>query len=185
LLQTNSVSEGKSPTYAIAGDFCRVFGREMNSLYLLAFLLTADSETAELCFVQGLDDCVRANGVFKEWARSWARRTIIQKAIRIMQPMRERSGQLSTQHPVAGKVLETTSAMPLSAILGLKRFERFVFVLSVLERYPDQDCKLLLGCSREDVVNARARAVESIAAFEVGSTQRVPPGADEFLAQAS
>ena len=49
----------------------------MNRLYLLAFLLTADHTTAEKCFVWGLEDSKKGNLVFKEWAQSWARRTII------------------------------------------------------------------------------------------------------------
>ena len=52
-----------------------------------------------------------------------------------------------------------------SAILSLGTFERFVFVMSVLEHYSDQDCSILLACSRRDVVLARARAAEHIALF--------------------
>jgi DNA-directed RNA polymerase specialized sigma24 family protein len=48
------------------------------------------------------------------------------------------------------------------AILGLRPFERFVFVMSVLERYSDQDCSVLLGCARRDVVAARLRAFQQL-----------------------
>ena len=65
--------------YASSDDFRRVFDEDMNSLYLLSFLLTADREKAEQCFVSGLEDAVEGNPVFKEWARSWARRVIIDK----------------------------------------------------------------------------------------------------------
>ena len=58
----------------------------MNSLYLLSFLLTADREKAEQCFVSGLEDAVEGNPVFKEWARSWARRVIILNAVRVINP---------------------------------------------------------------------------------------------------
>ena len=36
----------------------------------------------------------------------------------------------------------------VSAILELAHLERFVFVMSVLERYSDHDCSILLGCAR-------------------------------------
>src|ERR1700730_10132527 len=76
---------GSTP-YASRADFGRVFDEDMNSLYLLGFLLTADREKAEHCFVSGLEDAVEGNPVFKEGARSWARRTIIQKAVRAIKP---------------------------------------------------------------------------------------------------
>ena len=56
--------------YATADDFRRIFDENMNSLYLLAFLLTADHGRAEQCFVSGLEDAVGSNRVFKEWAHS-------------------------------------------------------------------------------------------------------------------
>ncbi len=42
-------------------------------------------------------------------------------------------------------------------------FEPFVFVMSVLEIYSDQDCSVLLGCSRQDVGETRMRALLHLA----------------------
>jgi hypothetical protein len=67
----------KSAEYASSFDFCRIFHQQMDSLYLLPFLLTLDREKAEQCFVSGLEDSAKGNRVFKEWAHAWARRTII------------------------------------------------------------------------------------------------------------
>ena len=99
----------------------------------------------------------------KEWARSWARRTIIQSAIRLIEPRhRPRS---TTRNPA---VARTTDKVPLalqaevSAILELAPLDRFVFVMSALERYSDHDCSILLGCSRRDVTAARARALRQL-----------------------
>jgi len=64
----------------------------MNGLYLLSLLLTADREKAEQCFVSGLEDAVDGNPVFKEWARSWARRVIIQNAVRVINPRPAQDG---------------------------------------------------------------------------------------------
>ena len=72
--------------YASNGDFQRIFHEDMNGLYLLSFLLTADHEKAEQCFVSGLEDAVNGNRVFKEWARSWARRVIIKNAVKVINP---------------------------------------------------------------------------------------------------
>ena len=52
----------------------------------------------------------------------------------------------------------------LYRVLALENFERFVFVISVLERYSDQECALLLGCSIQDIRETRVRALEHIAA---------------------
>ena len=72
--------------YATSADFHRIFNEEMEGLYLLSFLLTADHKNAEQCFVSGIEDSIKGNPVFKEWARSWARRVIIQNAIRVINP---------------------------------------------------------------------------------------------------
>src|ERR1700729_237503 len=89
-------------SYASSDDFRQVFDEDMNRLYLLSYLLTADREKAEQCFVSGLDDAIEGNPVFKEWARSWARRVIIANAVSTInpQPMKE-LGRLSSA-PVGG-----------------------------------------------------------------------------------
>src|SRR5215831_13395524 len=78
-----------SAQYATCADFSRIFAEDMKNLYLLALVLTADSEKAEQCFVSGLDDCITGNQVFREWAGSWARRVVIKNAIRMIAPGRE------------------------------------------------------------------------------------------------
>ena len=42
-------------------------------------------------------------------------------------------------------------------------FERFVFVMSVLEGHSEQECAILLGCSRRDVTIARVLALARLA----------------------
>jgi DNA-directed RNA polymerase specialized sigma24 family protein len=48
-------------------------------------------------------------------------------------------------------------------ITQLPAFERFVFVMAVLERYSIQECALLLDCSTREVASARIRALQLIA----------------------
>jgi DNA-directed RNA polymerase specialized sigma24 family protein len=152
-----------SGAYASTVDFERIFTEDMSGLYLLSFLLTGDRDRAEECFVAGVGESIKGNRVFKEWARSWARRTIIQSAIRLSVP-RQRSGR-TTRNPVSPRDLNYVPLeleAEVSAILDLAPLERFVFVMSVLERYSEHDCSILLGCSRRDVAAALARALQHL-----------------------
>jgi len=47
-----------------------------------------------------------------------------------------------------------------SAILALPDFERFVYVLSVLERCTDQQCATLLGVPRQQIEETQIRALQ-------------------------
>ena len=147
-------------SYASSVDFCRIFHEETDSLYQLSFLLTADRDKAQQCFVTGLEDSLEGSRVFKEWARSWARRAIIQNAVRVISP-RPMGENVPSSINSSGKTLVAEPA-EIAAILELAPIERFVYVMSVLERYSDQDCSVLLGCSRRDVNAARIRAFEQI-----------------------
>ena len=154
-----------SQAYATSTEFCRVFADNMDSMHLLSFLLTADPTKAEECFASGLEDCVTGSYVFRDWARSWARRTIIQNAIRMLAPHKNRSVVTAApSDPVNCRLGRTSEAdAAITSVLGLEDFERFVFVMSVLERYSDQDCSVLLGCSRQDVGETRMRALLHLA----------------------
>jgi hypothetical protein len=153
--------------YASSADFYRIFNEEMVGLYLWAFLLTADREKAEQCFVSGVEDSVRGNPVFKEWARSWARRVIAQNAIRVINPRLTENNRPSM--PGSRVNMPSAERPEIAAVLALEPFERFVYVMSVLERYSDHDCSLLLGCTRRDVMAARIRTLQ-----QVGSAMRFP-----------
>jgi hypothetical protein len=155
--QAIGVSANASTVYATSDDFCRIFTEEMNGLYLLGLLLTADPGKAEQCFVAGIGDSVEGNPVFREWARSWARRTIIQRSIGMIEPAQEKLTIAETE-PV-----ELEIEPRLRTVLKLDALERFVFVMSVLEGYSDHDCSILLECSRQTLVSARARALEHLA----------------------
>lgn len=164
-----------SNLYATGSDFCQVFKEDMRNLYLLSLLLTADSEKAEQCFVLGLDDCASGNQVFKEWARSWARRMVIKNAIRLVAP--EPSAANHSSNAVAANAVSDQVRPELhshfSAVLSLEAFERFAFVTSVLEGYSDRDSALLLGCNREDLVAARSRALQKIAVSDTQAGTRL------------
>jgi hypothetical protein len=51
------------------------------------------------------------------------------------------------------------------AVIELAPLERFVFVMSVLERYSDNDCSILLGCTRRDIASVRIRGMQQLGMF--------------------
>ena len=71
---TQSVKDLRSTEYAIGSDFCRIYVEQMNRLYLLSLLLTADPQEAEQCFLSGFEDSVSSTYVFKESAHLGAAR---------------------------------------------------------------------------------------------------------------
>jgi len=142
--------------YATRADLCRTFRQDMKSLYLLSLLLTAGQHTAEQCFVSSLSDCLDMKPIFKEWADSWTRRIVLQNAIRILSPAVRKADEDSQSRL---SPLDSDLNPALQAVLRLSTFERFVFVMSVLEGYSVHECSLLLGSSIRDVLAAKAKAL--------------------------
>jgi hypothetical protein len=182
-LQLNVKSAKAHSRHAIGRDFCHIFAAQVDELYVWAFLLTGNGSKAEQCFLGAFDDCSRATGVFKDFAQSYARRAVILNAIRLMQPGRDIPVyDLSAARQTDARVENGT---PFAAIMALSTFERFVFVLSVLEHIPEQECKALLVCSRSELVAARSRALQGIAQWEERPVTHLHEPQDRFLAQAS
>src|SRR5689334_9433416 len=80
------VPQKEADLYASREDFHAIFNEDLKQLYQLSFLLTRDTAKAGRCLVVWLEECVKGNSVFREWARSWAKRVIIQNAIRETKP---------------------------------------------------------------------------------------------------
>jgi hypothetical protein len=167
--------------YATAADFERIFTDDMSGLYLLSFLLAGEPDKAETVFAAGVEECTSGKRVFKEWARSWARRSIIQSAIRIIGPL-QNSQNVVQNSAVASALQRLPLALQAeaSAIIELAPLERFVFIMSVLERYSDHDCSILLAYARKDVIAARARALQQLGTLM--SFQKNEPNALQFSA---
>jgi hypothetical protein len=173
----DGVSAHGVQAYATQPDFCRIFTEDKTGLYLLSLLLTADAEKAEQCFVAGLDDSINGNPVFREWARSWSKRVIIKNAIRMISPT---MGQLNQPHASSLEALGASFGDLLAAVVQLAPFERFVFVMSVLEGYSIQETSIFLNCTKQEVDGARARALRSLAATR--PMVSVLPGTGDFRA---
>jgi len=173
---TQKYKNGRSTEYATGSDFCRIYVEQTNSLYLLSLLLTADPEKAEQCFISGFGDSVSNNSVFKERAHLWARRSIILNAIRLLCPRPNDENESNEARPLRligktpGTVPAEVQAYPnFARIVGLNSFERFIFIMSILEKYSDQECSLLLDCFRRDVTNARTAAIRHLASVVIAT----------------
>jgi DNA-directed RNA polymerase specialized sigma24 family protein len=155
--------------YAKCEDFRRVFLANLDSLYQLCFLLTGDPDRAEQCLIAGLDECVRSQQVFRDFALPWAKRTLIQIASRALPPRASRAELSRPANGFPHPNLQSGEGQwfNISAVLSLPDFERCVFVLSVLDEYSDRDCAFLLGCVVGDVRNARTRALDELAAIQI------------------
>jgi hypothetical protein len=145
--------------YAKRTDFCEVFEQDTRLLYLLAFLLTTNHKESEQCFVLTVEEAFKEQTVFKEWARSWVKRRLIENAIEIVWPASGRNGQdrdlWSAGHVKQGEC-------EIDTVTELDPFERFVFVMSILERHSKWDCSLLLGCNVTKIAQERMKALRRL-----------------------
>jgi hypothetical protein len=142
-------------SYATVTEF---LDKEMHRLYALSFLLTADHDKAEQCLVSAMAECVDGIGVFVDWACSWTRRAVIKHAIQLIMPAPEHADNPSSISIMGPAVSAENN--PFASILSLGSFERFVFVISILEGHSDEECAVLLGCSQRDVMMARVLALQ-------------------------
>jgi len=175
------VREEEANLYARREDFHTIFNEDLKELYQLSFLLTRDPAKAERCLVDGLEDCVTGNRVFREWARSWAKRTIVRNAIRELNPRPSQSNS-----PLSGGIFSNNYQLSrdpgghfeIDAVLRLADFDRFVFVMCVLEHYSEHDCALLLGCSTREIREGRTRAL-----MELATSPHMEPSENQLFVQ--
>jgi hypothetical protein len=158
MLQPMHFVEGGAKPYPTVADFLSTFNEEMHSLYLLSFLLTADHDKAEQCLVSAMGECMEQVGVFMDWARSWTRGAVLKHAIQMIMPTPQYADSVSMMNLARSGMRAEDD--PFAAILLLDAFERFVFVISILEEQSDEECATLLSCSRRDVMMARLLALK-------------------------
>jgi hypothetical protein len=104
-----------------------------------------------------------------DWASSWARRAVLKYAIQLVRPVPDHPDSL----PFIRRKGTATSAEnnPFAAILALSPFERFVYVMSILEGQSERDCAILLRCSRRDVIIARVLALTRLSNTDAAYAQ--------------
>ena len=152
----------RATEYASCKDFKQIFTEDMVGLHRLAFLLTADHAKAEQCFVAGLEDSIHGNPVFRQWARAWSKRAIIRSAIKAIAPAPTRRGALPEAAEAQwrnGNDVESIATI----VASWEPFERFVFVMAVLEGYGLRECAALLACPVQDVITAKSFALQRLA----------------------
>jgi DNA-directed RNA polymerase specialized sigma24 family protein len=151
----------RATEYASCKDFQQIFNEDMTGLHRLAYLLTADHAKAEQCFVAGLEDSIHGNPVFRQWARAWSKRAIIHSAIKAIAPLPTRHGALPEAAEAQwqnGNDFESIAAV----VASWEPFERFVFVMAVLEGYGLRECAALLACPVQDVIAAKSFAMQRL-----------------------
>lgn len=142
-------------------DFCRLFEREMSRLYLLALMLTGNEQSAEKCFERSLETCLSSGRISPEWAPRWATHNIIKNAIDMVGPARDR--EPNRDHAL--RRLASRQATLALVLASMAPLDRFVYVMSVLERYSDRECASYLGCSVTEIAPARESATKAVASF--------------------
>lgn len=151
----------EAASYAPGTDSWNTLIDVTHNLYLLSLLLTADPHKAQQCFLGGIGECESEIDAFMSWAQVRARRTIVDRAIWVVAPTPEHSYDFSFDHLKLSAAKMKTNLF--DAILGLNAFERFVYIISVIENQSDEDCSTLLGCSQKDVMIARSVALALLA----------------------
>jgi len=160
MLEPMHFVDERATSYATVADFLETLDEEMHGLYLLSFLLTADHDKAKQCLISAIGECVEGIGVFIDRARLWTRRAVLKHAIQMMRPEPENAENVSFLSFRGAATSPRNN--PSAQILLLGEFERFVFVMSILEGQSDEECALFLRCSRRDVMMARVLATATV-----------------------
>ena len=126
---------------------------EMSELYLLAFMLTADKETAAECVLDAMDDYLNSSvGNLIDWVGSDGKRAVIVHAVRLVGPKVKALHSWSL--PDGTRPSIAPNYQPFAVITTLNAFERFVYVLTILEGYGEEECASVLQCLQAEVVAA-------------------------------
>ena len=144
-------------------DICQTFKQDVKSLYLLCLLLTGSEHCAEECFVSSLSDSMNLRATFADWNISWIRHVVVRNAIRMMQLVMKNNKDETSPSGQSGVISSANPA--LHGVLRLETFERFVFVMSMLEGYSDHECAQLLRASAREVSIAKEMAFRHLAAL--------------------
>jgi hypothetical protein len=165
IIHVSQIFEDSSREDAGVTEHAEIFIHQMNGLYLLSFLVTANRQVAERCFSEALDEYVEAQGGFLQWAKHDGRRAVLKHTVQVIRPAPNQEYYWSfdgNRQP-----LVSVMRQPFAAITSLSTFERFVFVMSVIEGLSQEECAAVLNCSIEDVAIGRELAGMMIAAEDI------------------
>ena len=165
-----------------AEDYRGLFNREADQFHLLCRALAGDDPRAQLSFQDALEQSLAsANGVFREWMSSWARRQVIKSCIRTMSAEIQSVARSfspfityrSLSDAAASEQLRTMAPTILEKkLLALDVLSRFVIILRVLENYSRRETALLLDVNEMICASAYLLAAASMADPESYQTNR-------------
>ena len=89
--------------------------------------------------------------------KAWANRERDQDCFASVSWKRSKTGALERR-----AMRGTKRECEIDNVTKLAALERFVFVMSILERYSNWDCALLMGCSMNRVAQARMKALRRL-----------------------
>jgi len=164
-------AEGSRPNVAVT-CVAEMWVDKMAELYLLAFMLTADKETAEQCMLDAVDEYLNSSAPsLIDWMRDKGRHAVIERAVQSLNP-RVKASYCWTV-PTGTRALRAPGHQPFAVMTALGTFERFVYVLTVLEGYDEEECAGVLECRRSDVVAARKLSHQLVG---LGDAEGAAPG---------
>ena len=158
-------------------EYWEIISAEMNFLYLLSFLLTANKEIAEQCLEHALNDFAEGTEDFVGWASARGRDAVLKHAIRIMKPDPEATRDEMDFHDGLGY---SAGDRIFGSLAGLPVFERFVFVMTRIHGHSDADCANLLATTRWEVAIARELTELVLATNKGGGPGQCPKPAARF-----
>jgi DNA-directed RNA polymerase specialized sigma24 family protein len=162
-LNSPQVSASEKSAYAVREEFEQLFAKHRTDLLRLSLQLTADARKADTCLNLAMKDCLCASGIARDHLRVWARRTVINHAIRLAWGITNDSlckPDFEFHLQPSGRAVEKLQES--TAILGLPVLDRLAFVICVLERHSILDCALLLRQKVQIVQQAIVRAGEQL-----------------------
>jgi hypothetical protein len=166
--QVTCEHEPLCPIALRAAEFADAWLDDVIKLYLLSFLLTADKVLAEQCFSDAMEDYAGSRGdTAAECVTESGRAAVIKCAVQLIRPLPKSVHGWS--HVPGRRPLLSAEHQALSAITSLGVFERFVFVLTVLEGYSEEECATLLECEPAKVECSRDLANTLLSAMEPGN----------------
>jgi hypothetical protein len=172
---TAAPSEGDRPNGA-GSRVAEMWVDKMAELYLLAFMLTADKQTAEECMLGAVDEYLNSSATsLVDWMKDKGRQAVIERAVQCVNPKVKAS--YSWTLPAGTRSLSAPVHQPFAVITALGTFERFVYVLTVLEGYEEEECAEVLECRPSEVVAARklSRQLVGLGEAEAASSGRLDP----------
>jgi hypothetical protein len=143
---------GHNPAKQGPAEYWELISAEMNVLYVLSFLLTANKEKAERCLEQTLDKFIEGMDDFVEWARTRGRDAILEHALFTMRPDPDAT---EDEMDLSDRLFSSAGEHLFGAVAGLPAFERFVFVITTIYGKSDTECARLLGGTRCKIAMAR------------------------------